>query len=171
MVSSTFSTGPGGEVPRGDGRGGPYDGITEERASTLLRMGLHGPRNAADDLVDELEQCDGARWLESQFRRAPFAELPRVSAALLNGEAGVDAMKALKERAKEIVKKPASREAYLAGLAAYYLAIAAALVHHRTRITRQSAHELEHVLQELAAVTPLPWSELLANGATAAKTA
>lgn len=165
MISSTMNNTPG---EGGEGRpthDGPYDGITQERASSLLRMGLHGPRKAADDLADELEQCDGTRWLETQFRRSPFVELPHAGKAILSGEAGLEALTALKERSKQIVKKPATREAYLAGLAGYYLSIASALVHHHARITRQSKEELSQVLQDLAAVTPQPWSDLLLSAA------
>ncbi|MBL9002096.1 MAG: hypothetical protein JNK25_13270 [Phycisphaerae bacterium] len=161
-MSSTINNGANGGGTTSTGTGDdPYREITRDQASTLLRIGLEGPRRAADDLADELEKCDGLRWFESQFRRPPFAELPHAGRLLLSGGTSLDALTALKERAKSLVKNPTTREEYLAGLAGYYLAIASAIAHHGARISRQPAEELEPVLQELAAVAPQPWSDLL----------
>lgn len=161
----TWSADPSADAgPPGDNRS--YDDITQARASTLLRLGLPGPRRAADDLVDQLELPDSSRWLESVLRRPPFDDLPDAGTALLRGPTPQPALIAIKDRAKDIVKKPPTRELYLSALAAYYASIAAALVQHRTFITRQSREELESVLQELASVAPKPWNELFTNAAS-----
>ncbi|MBS0195891.1 MAG: hypothetical protein JSR77_03955 [Planctomycetes bacterium] len=152
-------------APRVDRGGQPYEDITEVQATSLLRMGLPGPRKAADDLVDQLEATDSGRWLDSLLRRSPFDELSNAHIALLAGPADVSALNALKDRGKDIVKNPPTREAYLAGLAAYYAAIAAALVQHNQFITRQPRAELESVLQELASVAPGAWAELFTKAA------
>jgi|JI6StandDraft_1071083.scaffolds.fasta_scaffold244463_2 hypothetical protein len=142
-----------------------YDDISQDQASAMLRLGLPGPRNAADDLVNHLESADGAAWMRGLFESEPFSLLKVTSAQILGARMTLESISMLKDRGKEMVKRPQTRSAYLAGLAAYYLAIAAALRDHKTVITRTPRPELNQILIELASVTQEQWKELFMQAA------
>ena len=77
----------------------------------------------------------------------------------------LESLTMLKDRGKEMVKRPQTRSAYLAGLAAYYLGIAAALRDHKACITRTPREELNQILIELASVTTDQWKDLFMQAA------
>lgn len=142
-----------------------YDDISQDQASAMLRLGLPGPRNAADDLVNHLESADGVAWLRGLFSNEPFSLLKVTQAQILGGSMSLESLTMLKDRGKEMVKRPQTRSAYLAGLAAYYLGIAAALRDHKACITRTPREELNQILIELASVTTDQWKDLFMQAA------
>jgi hypothetical protein len=144
-----------------------YDDISQRQASAMLRLGLPGPRNAADDLVNHLESPDSDSWVRGLFESEPFSLLRVSEAQLLSGSMTLESLTMLKDRGKDMVKRPATRSAYLAGLAAYYLAIAGALRFHKDAITRTPRPELNQILIELASVSPERWKDLFMNAAAA----
>jgi hypothetical protein len=143
-----------------------YDNISEEQASLMLKLGLPGPRNAADDLVNFLESLEGPAWAARVIEEPPFNANRAATASLFTSKVPLESLQALKEAGKEMVKRPTTRSVYLAGLAAYYLAIASALLHHGQVITRTPRAELNQILIELASVAPAPWRELFVAAAS-----
>jgi|GEM_PF-2553029 len=141
-----------------------YDNISANRASVLLRLGLPSPRNAADDLVDRLESPGGSEWATEVMRRDPFTSVS-IDLQSLTAVAPLNMLIALKDLGKDMVKSPSDRDGYLAGLAGYYLAIAAAIVQHRQVITRTPRQELSQILIEIASVAPAPWASVFMRAA------
>jgi hypothetical protein len=116
-------------------------------------------------LKQRLEQADGAAWLEACFARPPFAPLDDAGARLRDGSFSLAELRALKERAKAGFAPGQPHDARLAAIAAYFLAIAAALSHHELRITSQPLAELRTLLIDLAASVAEPWSSFLSEAA------
>jgi len=164
-LSSPADPASGSKRPSDTTRFESYDDISSVRASSMLKMSLHGPRNAADDLIDHLETVEGPRWMEILWKKEPFSLSILDIPSVLGGGAGLDVLMSLKDKGKEMVKKPAHREGYLCGLAAYYIAIAAALVQHGELITRTPRHDVNQILIELASVAPTQWKELFMKAA------
>lgn len=143
-----------------------YDDISQQRASSMLRLSLHGPRNAADDLVEHLESHDAITWLNGLWSFPPLSTSTFTSEALLAGHASLPALSTLKDKGKEMVKRPLDRVGYMTGLTVYYIAIAAALSHHGASITRTPRDELKQILIEIASVCPAKWRELFEHAAS-----
>lgn len=143
----------------------PYDDITPNLASSLLRLGLPNARNAADDLVDHLDSIAGTAWSESVFSAPPFTILNIDSTSLLSGALPLDVVISLKDKGKDLVKTAQTRDLYLRGLAGYYLGIAAAVVGHNKFISRTPTPELSQILIELASASPAAWRTLFVDAA------
>jgi hypothetical protein len=135
--------------------------ITLDHASTLLRLGLTGPRRPVDDLIDRLQRPDGAAWLERALARIPACG----SAAMLLGHASVKDLTAAKEHCKLLLRDSSDPELRLAAIAGYFLSIAAGLRHHGVRIGGQGRAELSEILLDLAAAAPPAWRDMLAAAA------
>jgi len=132
----------------------------------MLRLSLHGPRNAADDLVEHLETHDAITWLNGIWALPPLSKLTLNSEGLLAGKASLAALNTIKDQGKEMVKHPLDRAGYMTGLTVYYMAIAAALSHHGVSITRTPREELKQILIEIASVCPAKWRELFEQAAS-----
>jgi hypothetical protein len=143
----------------------PYDDITPNRASALLRLGLPNARNAADDLVDQLESSSGHLWAAEVTSDTPFRSVSMNITQLLDGTASLATITTLKDAGKDLVKTSATRDVYLRGLAAYYLGIASALAGHKSAITRTPIAELSQILIELASASPPAWRALFLQAA------
>jgi hypothetical protein len=147
----------------------------QERASTLLRLGLKGPRRGVDDAIEQLIVPEGPIWLEEclSLLGLPAAAGPRVSAdpaagaleQLVAGRASAAALREAKERHKAAMLGAQDRESRVQSMLLYYLCIAAALAHHRERITAQDTTELSDALLDLAGALPEPWALLAARAA------
>lgn len=140
-------------------------GVTELQATRLLSLGLSNDRRPIDDLIDRLDEPDGARWLERVLTARSADVNAALTPALSSPQTNLALLKAVKERGKTLVKETASGESRLEGLAIYFLALAAALVHHQRLISRQRMAEVRDVMLDLAAVAPTPWSDLLTRAA------
>jgi len=112
-------------------------------------------------LRQRLEQQDGAAWLRGCLAKPPFAPLADAERALVAGPLPLAELEALKGRAKRSFGPEQPRELRLASIAAYFLAIAAALKHHRACITGQPLDEVRALLLDLATAIDEPWSSLL----------
>ncbi len=143
-----------------------YDDISPQRASSMLRLSLHGPRNAADDLVEHLESQDSIKWLTDVWAVPPLSRFTCNSEGLLAGQASLALLNTLKDQGKEMVKRPLDRAGYMTGLTVYYIAIASALTHHGASITRTPREELKQILIEIASVCPAKWRELFEQAAS-----
>lgn len=112
-------------------------------------------------LKQRLEQPDGAAWLRACLAKAPFAPLADAERALVAGPLPLAELEALKGRAKRGFGPEQPRELRLASIAAYFVAIAAALVHHRALVTSQPLAHARALLLDLATAIDEPWSSLL----------
>ncbi len=135
--------------------------IPVDTATKLLRLGLGGRRRPVDDLIDRLHEADGAAWLSRALNAGPLHGIGAADAMLLEGKASVATLAAIKERSKVILERPRDREERLAGLAGYFLSIAAGLRHHGKVIGGRGREERDAVFLDLAAAAPPAWSEML----------
>ncbi len=148
-----------------------------ERASTLLRLGLKGPRRGVDDAIERLVAPEGPIWLEESLgalglppagvreHRASLDPAARATDQLVAGRASATALREAKERHKAAMLGGQDRESRVRSILLYYLCIAAALAHHRERITAQATAELSDALLDLAGALPEPWALLAARAA------
>jgi len=155
-------------MTRQDTRGGeaPLDSATVSR---LLGMGMSEPRRPVDDLIERLGRRDGARWFRALLAAGPLgsggADPERL---LVEGKASLEIMRSLKESAKALFRERRDDpEARLGSIAAYFLCVAAALVHHGTLICGRDRREVEEVLIDLGVAVPGGWGALLARAAAA----
>jgi hypothetical protein len=144
----------------------PIRSQDERRAARLLELGRTTPRRPVDLLLEDLAAHGPGRLVEL-LDSGPAAVLGPPLEALAGGRATLPQLVALKERCKAAADRDLRRR--LERLGGYFTAVAAALVHHRARITSRSAEELEPVLLDLAAATEGPWEDLFARGSSVAR--
>ncbi len=144
-----------------------YGGLDLEKSTRLLRLGLGGSGRPVDELALRLEAADGHRWFGELLERD--AVLRQLSAQIVSGNVDLGELNSLKEAAKTKLAAANDQDARLEGVAAYFLSLAAALVHCGTLISSHSAPDLAAVFVDLAAVTPSPWDEQLTRAASACR--
>jgi len=111
---------------------------------------------------------DGGRWFLGIVEAGPAAAFGPPMARLLEGRVERAELIAIKEKSKRIFSDAAEgEEGRLAGLAAYFLAVAAALVHRGETISSRGGDDLETVFLDLAAAAPEPWAGLFRGAAVA----
>ena len=138
----------------------------ERRAAKLLELGRIPPRRPVDLLLEDLA-THGPGRLEELLDSGPTRRLlGRPLQALAGGGASLAELAEAKNRCKATPQR-GMRER-LEHLAGYFTAVAAALVHHRTRITTRTREDLEPVLLDLPASTVSPWSELFGRASSVA---
>jgi hypothetical protein len=143
--------------------------------SALLRAGRKGPMRPADELAARLEKADSNQWLQIALHSA----VPGIDAGasvedmLCGGKADPSQLATLKDHGKRLLKNAMTDNERVTGLAAYFLAIAAALQHHGTLVGARNEsgprEELQDVLLDLAASAQEPWSTMLGEAALRAK--
>jgi hypothetical protein len=119
----------------------------------------------ASELQRRLTQPDGSPWLAATLRKPPFSLLDDARAALVDGRASLAEITQWRLQCKQIVGQAAAREVFLAGVAGYFFALAAALLHHRRYLSSQPLAELREILIDLATVVDEPWSSFLSRAA------
>lgn len=142
---------------------------TGERLSRLLALGIRGPGRPLDALLSRLSEPDASDWLRAAIETGPLGTLGPRAEGLYEGRATVEELAAVKEECKALLRASDCEESRLVSMLSYFLAVAAALVHHDTLISSRSRLELEPLLLDLAEVAPSPWPELLARAALAAR--
>ena len=125
----------------------------------------------AAHLQNRLAQPDGGKWLAERLLMPPFAPLTNPGEALVEGRASLKELEELKQRCKEATGQATSHDVILAGVAGYFFAIGAALLHHQRYLSSQPIHELRQILIDLATVVDEPWSSFLSQAAFAEPTA
>ncbi len=142
----------------------PAPRIDHEGATSLLRLGMVGPRRGVDVVIDRLRMPDGAQWLESSLLVfAASAEQAR--AMLIDGSAPIERLGEAKERHKQAMLASGPASERQRAILLYYLCIAAGLAHHARSLTTQPRDEVNVALLDLAVALPEPWSLMLARAA------
>lgn len=145
-----------------------YGAITGVETARMLRFTFRAPRRPVDDLIHRLELDDGVAWFTRHLGRGALGRSGPASELLVGGTASLEQLRHLKRDCKlqfKQGKRDGDADAALAGLAGYFLAIAAALHHHGRHIGSQPGAALADVLLDLASALPEPWAELLAAAA------
>lgn len=140
-----------------------------ETVSRLLQLGISGPRRPVDALVERLSAADGVAYFRQMIGRAPIKNLGDPEVALVHGRCDEVAVDRLKEASKRLLQDAINDTDRLAGLAGYFFAVAAALLHQDRNITSRSTQELHEVLLELASVSPPVWARFLGAAAVKAR--
>lgn len=135
-------------------------------ASTFAQSGL-----AVAELIERLHAPDGERWFARLLAAEPFRPFGPGARELLASGVAIERLVELKEAGKRHFKRApaAANDARLHGLAAYCLAVAAALGHHGQPIGGRPRALLDPLFLELATAVPEPWSRLLGKAAFAGK--
>jgi hypothetical protein len=141
--------------------------ITEAVTSRMLRASVREGVRPVDDLIERLLEPDGPTWLESRLAVIMPAETGYRDLFCTRGP-GLNQLHAMKNQGKAWLRTAATPDERLAGTAAYFLAVAAALRWHRTVITSAAAAdggaELRSVLLDLASALPEPWASMVVLG-------
>jgi hypothetical protein len=82
------------------------------------------------------------------------------------GRAEMAVLEQIRTTAKRLAKSPAESDEHLAGIAAYFLVIAAALHQYGSTLTDRPNIEIAAILLDLATAAPEPYSTLLGKAAT-----
>ncbi|MBX3317001.1 MAG: hypothetical protein KF902_09090 [Phycisphaeraceae bacterium] len=147
-----------------------YDSIGESQASTLLRLGLLGPRRPIDDLADRLAEPGAAHWLDSVLEIGTTASIGKPRSILLMGETALADLVKVKDEGKRRYRMADTADGRLGGLAIYFVAIASGLVHHKQNICSRPPDVLHAALLDLAAAAAGHWSDMLTRAAATART-
>ena len=132
----------------------------------LLRMGLRGPGRPVDQLVELLEKVDAGGWLTSALAAH---ESTANTEAYPEGSHTTEQLEALKEEAKRRGSGASADVTAAQATAAYFVAVAAALTEHGTKISSAPAEELRMILLDLASVTGGSWQEFWTSAVRALK--
>ncbi len=142
--------------------------LEQETLSTLLRLGLEGPRRPVDDLIDRIGRTDGVAWLERMIRHdLPASERRLIERALLR-HAHLGDLHELKALAKARLAQVRTSDDRISALLSYFVAIAAGLAQFHLTITSRGTDELVPVLLDLAEVMPERLRGLFAEAALCA---
>lgn len=124
-------------------------------AARLLELGRRPTKRGLDLLLEELEH--GPDRYEALLFRGPLG--PIRSLQLLSGELTLDELVACKELCqREIAHRDLDR--HRAASATYFGCVAAGLVHHGEKLTRQSTVRVQEALEDLCIATEGPWLKL-----------
>lgn len=144
-----------------------FPDLGDDRATKMLRLGLVGPRRGVDDLIDRLRTPDGWSWWETCMSELGEGSAKDAATRLVNGEATLDFLAKAKTRHKAKLGAGNPTAMRLSSMAAYYVCVAAALVHFKKSITGQDPEMLSEALADLAASTPEPWSGMIGQASLA----
>lgn len=139
--------------------------LEAETLSTLLRIGLEGPRRPVDDLIDRIAQPDGNAWLDRLTRHELPLRERRIIQRVLLRQAQLDEVHELKALAKERLAQVRTSQERVSALLSYFVSIAGGLAQFRLSITRRGAGDLVPALLDLAEVMPDRMAGLFADAA------
>jgi len=128
-------------------------------------MGLSRGYEPIDELLARLRSAQGPAWLEGELRGGRLAPPELFEKLRVGSEVPIEGLERLKERGNELLKAPSDRDALLAGMAGYFLAVAAALATRGTLITSQNPERLAPILRRLSEAAPEPWKGIFAAAA------
>ena len=138
---------------------------TDAAISKLLGLGLRPSDQPFDFLIERLCAPDGPAWLSSRVD-AVFEEPSGWFADhVVSGGVSLADLESLKQSAKSLYHRASSKGTSLLALAGYFLAVAAALVHHGSYISGRDRTEVRTAFLDLADVLPEPWKPVLTAAA------
>ena len=140
-------------------------GLDPALANEMLKMGVSDARRPIDRLIERLNAPGGPAWLVDTLRLPVWAMREEPEVALARGRLSLAALDTLKERCKQAAFTDPDSNLRLAATGGYYLAIAAAAVHHNRLITSLPAEELATAMLDLGEALPEPWTSLLGRAA------
>lgn len=146
---------------------GPLDDprdLTAEQTAQFLRLALSGSR-PIDHLLRRLEDADGPEWFARALPSSPVGSIPDGCRKLAEGPVEITELDLIKRRSKALSMHATYHEEMLAGVAGYFLAVAAGVVHLRRLLSSRPVEELEPIFRDLAALVPEPWATLVKSAA------
>jgi hypothetical protein len=149
--------------------------FSREAASRLLSIGLAAERRPVEALIDALEDGEPdvvLRRLLAQVKvQGPSGPID-IARVVLGDAPSVADLKLIKEAGKKSASEPGASgtsPVRLAGLAAYFLALAAALARHGKLISGQTRDQVDEALLELGSALADPWRGLILAAVRAGK--
>lgn len=147
-----------------------HERLSASHASVFLKLGITSShKRPADELAERLACKDGTSWLSTALDKGALRGVGSAKAMLLEGHAALDQLDIVKRQSKVMVNEGAHHDRWLAGIAGYFFAIAAGLVHYNRHIGSRSLQEVSDALLELASVAPEPWADFLTRAAAKAQ--
>lgn len=149
------------ETQRTDGFDGDSQApLTEKTAMRLLELGLHGPAQPLDDLIDRLRGQDGDAWFIEVMQRG-LTGLDTAASRTSWHSASLDELTQLKNQAKSRMTSGTSHADLIAALAIYTMSVAAALAQHGVLISSRPRTVWDDELAALATFAPEPYRAVL----------
>jgi hypothetical protein len=143
----------------------PKGEIDPTTASRLLALGRKGGSDQVEAVIRRMMEPDGRRWFASIFASGAIDVPGDPESFFLRAQAPLPALVRVKEACKELYTKAPGEEEKLLATIGYFLAVAAALVHHGVSISSRPRSEVDPILLDLACALPEPWVDLLAEAA------
>ena len=140
--------------------------MNDDQTMHLLRIASSDLPRPLEDLCARLRSADGRAWLEAQVQRLASPE-GLTPAALLDGTAGLPALRSLKRRAIRLAETSLNARDRMAALVTHDLAVASAVAHHAVLLSHRPRDEWDARLIELSAASPEPWCTLFRAAADA----
>lgn len=134
-------------------------------AQEMLKMGVSDARRPIDRLIERLRGADGPAWLLDTLKQPAWGVAGDPEAALAKGGMSLESLDQLKERCKQAAFTDQDGSRRIIATGGYYLAIAAAAVHHSRLITSLPAEELATAMLDLGEALPEPWTSMLGRAA------
>ena len=150
-------------------------GPDSARAARLLQLGIRGPTRPVDRLMGRLGAPDGHEWFEYALDELTRTVQPGLRDLLLNTGTGgalentAAPLRDIKDRCKKLTSKGKPGDEPLVPMLGYFLALGAALAHHRTMMSSVPRPDIDSVLLDIACMVPDPWADMLCR-ATLAET-
>ena len=141
-------------------KGEEFQGISNLHVSRFLELGFSKEREPIDGLVTRLRGPGGAVWLRDIFVGGQLGPVADLEAIASPAGASLAVLRSIKDRANALLKDPREPNALHAGMAGYFLAIAAGLGQHGEMLTQQPREKIEPILRKLSSVAPEPWASV-----------
>ena len=147
---------------------GPMSHSTPDRDATsrLLDLCLPEERRPVDDLIDRLRAPDGASWIGAAIATLARDDEP-VDESIVEVPRDMPRLVAIKNTGSRLAGNRVDPEVRMTGIAIYFIAVAAALVHHRELISSRDREEIDGILVDLGDAMPEPWGDLMSRAAMA----
>ena len=139
--------------------------IDHDTADYLLRLGVVDTGRPVNLLLERLETDPDQSWLREALAGLPGLGGRDVETMFLDGAASVEELQAVKDDAKRLMKIASDPNDRAVALAGYFVTTAAALAHHREKISSGVRKELSNAILDLAAATTGRWQELFTEAA------
>ncbi len=147
-----------------------FQGISSLHVSRLLELGFSREREPIDGLITRLRGPDGAVWLRDALLTGRLGPASDLEALATPAGASISVLRSIKDRANALLKDPKDSAALHAGMAGYFLAIAASLGQHGQMLTQQPREKIEPILRKLSNAASEPWASVFRRALESPKT-
>ncbi len=139
--------------------------LTTAQTAHFLSLGKTSGQRRVDELIARLNRLDGAAWVARHLPSCLDTTSEPPQTLFLIPNVDMATLDEMKSRSKTLFSEALHPDDRCAGMAGYFMAIAAALRWHGRMITDRSIEGLRDDLLDLAVVAPPPYDELFSQAA------